>query len=226
MCIEGGLQSCTQRTALRLNCKMRRDLKSKVSKYYGDKVNAFGPSPKGVDWKDETSQNLRFDNLLKIIGDERDFSLNDLGCGYGAIFMYRDMANRITKYYGYDICEDMLVHGRGLISGGRADFINSDKITEEADYSVASGIFNVRVDTEEDVWKEFILDTLSNMDEKSLRGFSFNCLTSYVDFKVDHLYYADPLFFFDFCKENFSKYATLLHDYPLYEWTILVRKEP
>lgn len=226
MCIEGGLQSCTRQTALRLNCKMRRDLKSKVSKYYGDKVSTFGPNPKGVDWKDESSQNLRFDNLLKIIGDERGFTLNDLGCGYGAIFVYEDIAERVKKYYGYDICEDMLVCGRDLVSDSRAVFINSDRITEEADYSVASGIFNVRVDTEEEVWKQFILDTLSNMYEKSLRGFSFNCLTSYVDFKVEHLYYADPLFLFDFCKKNFSKYVTLFHDYPLYEWTILVRKEP
>jgi len=205
---------------------MRRDLKSKVSKYYGDKVNAFGPSPKGVDWKDENSQNLRFDNLLKIIGDDRGFSLNDLGCGYGAIFMHRDMAKRVKKYYGYDICEDMLVHGRDLISDSSAVFVNSDKITEEADYTVASGIFNVRVDTEVDAWEEFIIDTLTNMNEKSLKGFSFNCLTSYVDFKMDHLYYADPLLSFDFCKKNYSKYVTLIHDYPLYEWTILVRKEP
>ena len=63
------------------------------------------------------------------------------------------------------------------------------------------------------------------MNEKSLKGFAFNCLTSYVDYKEDHLYYGNPLFFFDFCKKNFSKYVTLIHDYKLYEWTMLVVKE-
>lgn len=204
---------------------MKPDLKSKVSRYYGEKVNAYGPTPKGVDWKDAESQDLRFEQLLKVMDKEERFTLNDLGCGYGGIFLYKDTAKRIAKYYGYDICQDMLGNARQLISDSKAIFINSDKITEEADYSVASGIFNVRVDTEIKAWEEFILDTLSNMNKESLKGFAFNCLTSYVDYKMDHLYYGDPLFFFDFCKRNFSKYITLIHDYPIYEWTILVKKK-
>ena len=57
----------------------------------------------------------------------------------------------------------------------------------------------------------------------SKKGFGFNLLSTYVDWKEDHLYYGDPLFFFDFCKRHVSRYVSLLHDYPLYEWTILVR---
>ena len=40
----------------------------------------------------------------------------------------------------------------------------------------------------------------------------------------DHLFYADPCFFFDHCKKHFSKNVALLHDYGMYEFTILVRK--
>jgi hypothetical protein len=39
------------------------------------------------------------------------------------------------------------------------------------------------------------------------------------------LFYADPLFLFDYCKTRFSKAVALLHDYPLYEFTVLVRIE-
>jgi hypothetical protein len=39
-----------------------------------------------------------------------------------------------------------------------------------------------------------------------------------------HLYYADPCDLFDLCKRRFSPQVTLLHDYGLYEFTILVRK--
>lgn len=205
---------------------MRPELKAKVSKYYGEKIQAFGPVAKGVDWKDEASQNLRFEQLLKVIAEREGVTLNDLGCGYGAIFLYKDTATRLSKYYGYDISEEMLVEARNLIPDNKAEFINSDKITREADYSIASGIFNVKLDTEEKVWQEFILDSLANMNEKSSKGFAFNCMTTYVDYKIDHLYYGDPLFFFDFCKKNFSKYVTLLHDYRLYEWTILVSNTP
>jgi hypothetical protein len=52
-------------------------------------------------------------------------------------------------------------------------------------------------------------------------------LTSYADREKQRsdLYYADPMFFFDYCKRRFSPRIALLHDYPLYEFTILVRKD-
>jgi hypothetical protein len=57
------------------------------------------------------------------------------------------------------------------------------------------------------------------------RGFAFNALTSYADSekKRADLYYADPGYWFDFCKRGHSRRVTLLHDYPLYEFTLLVR---
>ena len=35
---------------------------------------------------------------------------------------------------------------------------------------------------------------------------------------------ADPLEAFDRCKRTYSRFVTLLHDYPLYEFTIIVRR--
>jgi len=206
---------------------MKSELTSKVGQYYKEKICKFGIDSKGVDWKDEHSQKLRFQQLLKIVDADKPATINDLGCGYGALFLYliRETPIKVDRYYGYDICPEMLVNARNLISDERASFVESDRILFDADYSLCSGIFNVKLDIELPAWEEFILDTLSNMNEKSLSGFAFNCTTSYVDYKEDHLYYGDPLFFFDFCKRNFSKYVTLIHDYELYEWTILVRKE-
>jgi len=40
----------------------------------------------------------------------------------------------------------------------------------------------------------------------------------------EELFYADPLYFFDLCKKNFSRNIALLHDYYEYDFTILVRK--
>ena len=64
------------------------------------------------------------------------------------------------------------------------------------------------------------------MNKKSEHGFSFNMLTSYSDkeYMRDDLYYGDSCHFFDFCKKNFSKNVSLLHDYNLYDFTIIVRK--
>ena len=67
--------------------------------------------------------------------------------------------------------------------------------------------------------------TLETLAELSIRGFAFNMLTSYSDtdkMRPD-LYYGDPAFFFDHCKRRYSRNVALLHDYGLYEFTIIVR---
>ncbi|MGH6609130.1 MAG: class I SAM-dependent methyltransferase, partial [Burkholderiaceae bacterium] len=58
------------------------------------------------------------------------------------------------------------------------------------------------------------------------RGFAFNSLTVYSDpdKKRADLYYADPCALFDRCKRLYSRNVALLHDYDLYDFTILVRK--
>lgn len=205
---------------------MNSDLKNKVAKYYGEKIAAFGAVAKGVDWKDETSQNLRFAQLLKLVEDKQGFSLNDLGCGYGALYLFQNTSARLKSYAGYDIASGMLEKARRFINDGKAQFIMSDKLTQVAEFSVASGIYNVKLDTAREVWEDFVKDSLANLNEYSTHGFAFNCMTSYVDFQVPHLYYADPCYYFEYCIRNFSRFVTLIHDYPLYEWTILVRKQP
>jgi len=98
---------------------------------------------------------------------------------------------------------------------------------EKYDYVIASGIFNVKFQTNEEVWMEYILETLEKINALSVKGFSFNILTSYSDkeYMKDNLFYADPLFFFDYCKKNFSKNVSLLHDYDLYEFTLLIKNK-
>ena len=107
-----------------------------------------------------------------------------------------------------------------------AHFVVAAKPAETADYGIASGIFNVRLRRNDAEWRDYLEDTLDGLDLTSRRGFAFNCLTSYSDADKmrDYLYYADPCTLFDLCKRRYSRYVALLHDYGLYEFTILVRK--
>ncbi len=95
-----------------------------------------------------------------------------------------------------------------------------------AEYTVASGIFNVKLDHPVDTWREYVLQTLETLDSLSIRGFAFNMLSTYSDpdKRRTDLFYEDPLQMFDVCKRRFSPQVSLLHDYPLYEFTIVVRK--
>lgn len=95
-----------------------------------------------------------------------------------------------------------------------------------SDYSIASGIFNVRQGRSDEEWLAYVEETLDALDRTSRLGFAFNCLTSYSDADKmrDYLYYADPCALFDLCKKRYSRNVAILHDYDLYEFTVLVRK--
>ena len=199
-----------------------------INHYYTDKIKMHGATPKGVDWNGEDSQFVRFEQLSKIINKDI-FSINDIGCGYGKYFEF--LQNRFSNfnYYGFDLSQEMINNAKSLYSNMGGGFMQVDNLKniEKADYSVASGIFSVKMEHNESEWLSYILATLEEMNEKSIKGFSFNMLTKYSEkeYMRDNLYYADPLFIFDYCKRNFSKQVALLHDYGLYEFTILVKKD-
>lgn len=171
---------------------------------------------------------MRFDQLIRVIDGDEQFSINDVGCGYGAL-----LETLVTKYdqfsyHGNDISQQMVAAARQNCKDYRnATFTVSDKPPGKSDYSVASGIFNVRFNNSDDDWMKYLQETLEVLNEASTRGFSFNCLTSYSDSEKmrDDLFYTNPCTIFDYCKRNFSKQVALLHDYALYEFTIIVRKE-
>lgn len=199
-----------------------------VRRYYSEKIVEHGPTAKGVDWNDQASQELRFDQLLKLCDTATPFSINDYGCGYGALARYLAQRGDVFRYTGFDISEEMIARARDLLRAAEnCRFVGSESELEPADYTVASGIFNVRLDAADEAWEEHVLETLGRIDALSLRGFAFNMLTSYSDperMRSD-LYYADPRAIFDHCKRTFSRWVALLHDYGLYEFTVLVRKE-
>ena len=129
------------------------------------------------------------------------------------------------QYLGFDISEEMVENAKELY-GDKYRFTTSLTEIDIFDYAIANGIFNVRLDCSEEDWIKYILKTLNDLNARSKRGFSFNVLTKYSEreYMRDYLYYADTTLLFDYCKKNFSRNVALLHDYDLYEFTIIVRK--
>lgn len=211
-----------------MNEKANESLLSEVASYYSDKLAEYGETPHGVDWNGEDSQILRFEQLCRLIQDESEaFSLNDLGCGYGAMFDFLSKKYSITSYLGIDVSEEMVRAAESRYKATPvARFIAKAEPDVVADYSIASGIFNVRLERTDREWYDYLQATLDILDRTSRRGFAFNCLTSYSDEdkKRGYLYYADPCRLFDLCKNRYSRNIALLHDYELFEFTILVRK--
>jgi len=197
-----------------------------VAQYYGEKLARHGATANGVDWKDEGSQELRFAQLARIIDPAATQSIVDVGCGYGAMLGYLRRQGYLGRYTGTDLAPDMIAAAEKLHGADpKAAFLCTADVPAGHDVVIASGIFNVRLGFAAADWQGYIEKSIQSFAQQAKQGFAFNCLTSYSDKdrqRVD-LFYADPCYFFDLCKRSYSRNVALLHDYDLYEFTMLVR---
>jgi SAM-dependent methyltransferase len=182
----------------------------------------------GVDWRTAESQDLRFTQLLAACRPDSDASILDFGCGYGSLAARLRRDGYRGAYCGHDVSTEM-VAAAASAHGELPDctFIADASTLRPADYTLASGIFNVRMDIGTADWEAHIRGTLDTMAGLSRRGFAFNMLTRYADaerMRLD-LYYADPASWLTYCLDRFSRHAAILHDYPLYEFTLFVRSD-
>jgi SAM-dependent methyltransferase len=197
-----------------------------VADYYAARLRQYGETARGVDWNSEASQALRFEKLLGLCRGETGFSLLDWGCGYGALLDHLRRLSVSCRYTGFDLSTEMIERARAR-EGPEASFTAAEEGLSPHDFVVASGIFNVKLEVPLDDWRAYVFSVLEAMDARARRGFAFNLLSLYSDpdRRRDTLFYADPLELFDHCRRRFSARVALLHDYPLYEFTLLVRKE-
>lgn len=200
---------------------------SAVERYYTAKLDAHGATPNGVDWNSAAGQELRFEKLLTAVkGIERP-SINDFGCGYGGLLDYlRRQGSGLKSYCGYDISSAMIAEALSRHANDpQASFVSIESDIEVADFTLASGIFNVRLDQPSDPWTRYMFETIDKLVQFSRHGIAFNALTSHSDtdrMRPD-LYYADPAAIIDHCLCHYSRDVVLLHDYELYEFTVIVR---
>tara|TARA_B110000438_G_C15709197_1_gene604533 strand:- start:331 stop:957 length:627 start_codon:yes stop_codon:yes gene_type:complete len=196
------------------------------TKYYEKKLEIHGPSHSGVDWSSEASQKLRFKQLMNVVEpQDDDFTLIDYGCGYGALLDYLSNQPKIN-YIGFDSSEKMIKEAKKVFQKEKATWLyDFDKIPI-SDYLIASGIFNVKLNFSNRLWLDYIFQSIEKFDKLTTKGFAFNVLTTYSDESKmkENLYYADPIQLFEYCKKNISNFVMLRHDYPLYEFTLIIRK--
>lgn len=203
-------------------------LRRSAADYYAAKLAEHGPTPRGVDWNGTDSQHLRFRQLLKVTDADPQAMLGDYGCGYGALLEFARGDGFAGEFRGYDAAPAMVAVAQERYGAdAKAVFGDSPAVLAGCKFVVASGVFNVKQDADPEAWEEYVFATLDEIAGVAPGGFAFNALTSYSDadkMRPD-LYYPDPCRLFDRCKRRYSRNVALLHDYGLWEFTILVRRE-
>jgi SAM-dependent methyltransferase len=199
-----------------------------IDNYYTEKVLRHGASPLGVDWTCVATQELRFVHLLKICRFRAPFSLNDLGCGYGALLAYLSKRHPSAEidYFGIDLSTAMISRARRLYSRQpKSSFLVGRSCSRIADFSVASGIFNVKLHKGIDAWEAFITDTLIDLKENSTRGFAVNFMRPEESARSSNkmLYRITPDRWVKFCEKNLDCSVEIISSYGLREFTLLAR---
>jgi hypothetical protein len=106
-----------------------------------------------------------------------------------------------------------------------ARFVAGATSPRVADYSIASGIFNVKLREPLDRWTSFVARTLADMAATSRRGFAANFMAARDrDAAAElELYRSAPAAWIDYCERTLGGSVELVAEYGLREFTLLVR---
>jgi SAM-dependent methyltransferase len=203
------------------------DVHALVERHYSGTVARHGATAFGVDWSCIPTQELRFVQLLKLCDFARPFSINDVGCGYGALlgFLGRRHRGKSIDYVGVDLSEEMIGHARRMWAKRRkALFEVAAQSPRAADYSVASGIFNVKLSVAKERWIRFVQHSLDGIHATSSKGFAVNFLASLPQGTRGkaELYRTDAKTWAAFCRERYQAKVEILATYGMREFTLLV----
>lgn len=206
------------------------NLHTTVEQYYTEMVVRHGATPHGVDWSCVATQELRFRQLLEICDFAAPVSLNDIGCGYGALLTYlsKRHAAATVDYLGIDLSSAMIDHARKLWRRRPSTaFAKASACPRTADYSIASGVFNIMLDHPISVWERLIKSDLANIAATTRRGFAVNFLApAGAGQPIEPiLYRTPPEPWAAYCRHVFRGSVQVLADYGMREFTLLVRRQ-
>ncbi|MGB5905218.1 MAG: class I SAM-dependent methyltransferase [Xanthobacteraceae bacterium] len=197
-----------------------------VDDYYSGIARRYGSTPRGVDWTSAATQYLRFVQLLKLCDFEAPLSLNDFGCGYGALLDFLALRHPDAKvaYRGIDISKIMIDAVRKRWSTRpQTTFEHDSRCTTMADYSIASGVCNVRLGHPLPAWEAYVASILANLRMTSRRGFAVNFMLPRGEQLMENeLYRTDPDRWSAYCIE-LGCVVEAIKDYGMCEFTLLAR---
>ena len=198
---------------------------NKISDFYNKRFEKSGPTIKSVGWKNHFDQDLRFSQLLRDISLDGKTIL-DFGCGLGHLIPFLEKKSNNFKYVGVDISKNLIISARKEYTASNILFYEGeiDRVIEISkkrpiDIIVSSGTFSFNTENIKNYAKESIKTLFEISDEIA----SFNFLTNYVDFKLKKNIHYSPEEMFKYSKE-ITERVNLFHDYPLYEFTLQLKK--
>ena len=196
-------------------------IKERVIAYQERCLEIGGDSARGVDWGSQETQHLLF-RVIRSMGIRPDSSVLDVGCGLAHFHDFLVERGYRGSYTGVDISPALVREAGKRLPGVDLrvqDILHDPLPARSFDFVVASGIFSGSFETPIPEFEGYIEEMIRAMYSTSRHATVFNMLTSYVDYEVPHLYYANPARYLTFAK-SISRYVSLKHDYPAFFFTL------
>jgi len=138
--------------------------------FYQNNYESHGISAEGVAWDSVQTQKKRFSAIVSCLGDLKNDSLVDAGCGFGDFYLYlKEKGNLPKNYVGLDLCAPMVEEAKARTG---CKILQKDILRQSipaADWYVASGSMNLLTKMETHIF-------IQRCFEKSRKGFVFNVL--------------------------------------------------
>ena len=198
-------------------------------KYYEDLLKTHGHGVKAVASGKQIYKDVRYDKLSKIFNNDDVFTIHDVGCGVGHYYEYikDNFSNKDVTYSGTEITQDFvdICNENYPTNNFFLNDLSKSPFKEKYDYLIFGGTFYHLAGSSPDEYFEFVKKMLKNGFDSSIRGIAFNFVTEYVDYRLDDLFYCELNDMIIFLINNISRFFTIDHSSPLYEYTICVYHE-
>ena len=202
-----------------------------LKEHYENCLDKHGPNAKGMDWPNPDDLIKRFQVLTNIFGDEmaNKFSVLDLGCGVGLLVDYLQEKNKLENidYKGIDISPKMISYAKNRLPEFNfedRDILESKLESSSFDYIIMNGLFTEKLNMSQSEMLIFFQEMIKIVFDSCKKGFSFNVMSSHVDWKRDDLFHLELDNLVSFLVQHCSRNIKIDMDYGLYEYSVFVRK--
>ena len=171
-------------------------LERKLKRAYTDRLAALGPAPKGVFWRNQSTQIARFDALLDLVTTvtpAANPSIADIGCGYGAMleFLQKNPRYQRFHYIGVDLNRAMINSCKQRFPVQKQLFFVGKQPPLPVDFCVFSGTFNLCHTMDTSLWQDYIFANLQHCWQRSRYGLVLNLLCAPQTQIKNQIFYAE-----------------------------------
>ena len=204
-------------------------LNKQISDIYNKRFDNYNNTPKGVFWNSKLSQDLRLniilDKILKL-AKNKEFSIADIGCGYGRLYEVikeRNLDGKV-QYYGFDINQKLINFCKNNKDFEHVEFAISAFPFKNTDYVVMSGTYNLTPTNNISLWEDYIIKNLTSNWKLVKKALIFNCLIKEKKEINKALYYTELQWIKRFCENNFGKIEIIKNQLLKDDITIVIEK--